>query len=171
MPQLTVKVLSARKRARDWKQQEYSSRVLSALAAMSAVPKFAESSACDKDMSKLRAAGGSIARSELLRHLMSAQEEVCQLLHSSQQQLQQQQQGQSGMESLQLLQLIAHDLLRCWMITHPAWILARDKSDGGAAGPAAFQAEAVDLAAVLAQTLTEHSPAWLFAVVVKVAYR
>jgi hypothetical protein len=185
MINVLTRLIAARKRARDWKENEYSSRVCSALAACTAVLKFCSSVSILVDgkaafIKHSQPAKEFILVYELMQNLTTAHSEVTSLLHACVQQRQQQQQQQhgqqqQGQDAEQLLQLqqLAHGLLSCWNTAHWHWVgwAIIKEAAGHRISAAAFQLQPVELAAVLAQTLTADSPAQHFEIVAAVAYR
>jgi hypothetical protein len=153
--QLLVNLLAARRRARDWKQQDFSSRTVAALAAATAVLR------CSVKQSKtisVKMSTRLLAETGVLSHVAAAQREITQLLstqhsqHSGDQQQKQQQQGQP-----QLLQ-IAQQLLLWWVEAHHLWqgnpgrlSLASATTAAAAEGYFAHHVQAVELAAAVLQ--------------------
>lgn len=165
--QLLAKLLSSRRRARDWKQQDYSSRVCTALAAATAVlrcPGIQPSHIAAKLSNKL------LADTELFGLVAAAQQEVTQLLSSYTQQLQQQpgdqQQAQQQQQAQALLLQVAYQLLLWWVEAHQLWqhnagqinpaTFATSASSAAAEGYYAHHVQAAELAAAQA-ALAGHS--------------
>jgi hypothetical protein len=177
-----TRLISARKQARDWKEAEYSSRVCSLLAACTAVLKFCNSTSKLGDgraavIKYSQPAKDLILVYELMQHLTTAQSEVTALLQAFVQQQQQgrdveQQQKQQQQQLLQLQQL-AYGLLACWHTAHWHWVgwAINKEAAGHRISAAAFLLQPVELAAVLAQTLTADSPAQYFETIAAVAHR
>ena len=137
--QLLAKLLSARKRARDWKQQENSSRVSTVLAAATAVlhpSLYANTSAGGKMCKRM------LGDTDLMPLVAAAQQEVAQLVlaHAQQQQHQHQHPGnqqQHQQQSLVLLLSLAQQLLLWWCEASTLWLLHPDRSKHAEATTAA----------------------------------
>jgi hypothetical protein len=145
---LLAKLLILRKRARDWKQQDYSSRVALALAAATAVlehPSLLVNPVAAGKMGKKL-----LADTQLLPLAAAAQQEVAQLLTVTAQQ-HQQHQGKA-------LLPVAELLLLWWLAAQHLWSLCpyrQSFAKGTTAAAAqyyAFHLQAVELAAALVQT-------------------
>jgi hypothetical protein len=163
---LVAKLLSARKRARDWKQAEYCSALCSALTAASAALRV---ELCVKVQSPNqhemvlplmhdRQAFGRWSRLQLLRLTMTAQEELCQLLPTAMKQQQQQRQQAphttSQQEARPTLVLLGWYLLSWWATIDAEWYTATSVKDMAATEALAMQKPALELAVLLSQTLT-----------------
>jgi hypothetical protein len=128
--QLVSKWLLARKRPRDWKQQEYSTAVTAALQATSSVLTVyvQHKIVCPYDqpmrLAQAPAVYAHVGRPELLDQTAAAQQEVCQLLQAALKQ-QQQQQGQQAVQEaaqqLKHLQDLACGLLQFWAVVDGMW--------------------------------------------------
>jgi hypothetical protein len=155
--QLLAVLLTARRRARDWKQQDFSSNIAAVLAAATAVLR------CSGSQSKTIRAKMSVRllSERLLGLVAAAQREVTQLLstqHSQQsgdQQQKQQRQQQQG--QAQLLQ-VAQQLLLWWVEALQLWQhnparvnLAKATTAAAAEGYFAHHVQAVELAAAMLQ--------------------
>jgi hypothetical protein len=179
--QLLAKLLSTRKRARDWKQQEYSSRVCTVLAAATAVlqhPSLYVNSSAGGKMSKRM-----LGDTDLMSLVAAAQQEVAQLLlaHAQQKQQQQQQQHQhpgnqqQQQQSLVLLLSLAQQLLLWWYEASRLWLLHPDRSKHAEAATAAaaegywaYQQQAVELASAVLQAAGRSCTTEQFLVLIKV---
>jgi len=157
LAQLLAKLLAASKRARDLKHPEYSSRVCSVLAA--------SRDALHLIFHLQTRASDTLQLSDVLSRVVAAQQQLTQLLanqlvqlaHSHTQQQQQQQQAEKS---------LAMNLL-CWWVT--ALHLRQVRT--AAFSSNALYEPAVELAAVLAQTLTADSPTSHLQAVVSVPYK
>jgi hypothetical protein len=169
--QVLQKLFATRKRARDWKNLELSSKVCCVLAALEVAV-----DAVLQTLDTYDAAGvtDQLAKAALLQQTASAQGEVAQLLRAL---LQQQQLGQlpaEGAQQLRQLQQLACELLSCWMSLRQL-VLSRKESTEflpavSLTATAAFLLDAVELAAVLAQSLGADSPVQHFEVVTRVVH-
>lgn len=142
------KLFAARKRARDWKSPELSSRVCCALAAFEVALDLLLRIPGAHDMHEVTAVIEELGRSALLQQTASAHGELAQLLHA-----------------LLLLQLqqLAHELLNCWLPLRELvlWgdeFAASRQAPVSAVATAGFLLGALELAAVLAQSLNADSP-------------
>jgi hypothetical protein len=167
---LLSKVLLGRKRLRDWKQQEHSSKVCALLAAATAMMAQPDGATLSDLRNRTAAVAAHLDAAQTLHAIDTVQSEVAQLLHTCSQQQQQQQQQQQP-EALLQLQKLACELLMFWNDAQIIWSAHADFSRGGAPGPFSFLQPAVDLAAVLAQTLTGVSPLSHFIAVAKATCR
>jgi hypothetical protein len=170
--QLLAKLLSARKRARDWKQQEYSSRVATVLAAATAVLQH-------PSLYVTASAGGKmcvrmLGDTQLMSLVATAQQEVAQLLLAHTQQ-QQQQPGDQQQQSHTLLLSVAQQLLLWWCEASKLWSLHPDRSKhveaataAAADGYWAYQLQVVELASAVLQAAGHNCTSEQFLVLVKV---
>jgi hypothetical protein len=165
--QLVSKWLSARKRPRDWKQQEYSTAVLFALSFVSRLLRaHANGDVVDPGSSftvygaklgQLPKTYNGLSRLDIMGQTFAAQQEVCQLLQAA---LKQQQQGQQAAQDAaqQLTHLcdLAKSLLDFWTAIDGVWSDAYKDVDPP--GALSAQKPALELAVVLSQTLTADTP-------------
>jgi len=163
LAQLLAKLLAASKRARDLKQPEYSSRVCSVLAASADVLSL---------LYKLQIhAENTLQLSDVLSRVVSAQQQVTQLLANQLRQQDQQPEYQRRAEQeqqqqqRQCLSDLAYHLLEWWLQAAGVKNIA-----SGAIRTGGIFQPALDLAAVLAQSLTATSPPEFFTTISKVAY-
>jgi hypothetical protein len=166
LTQLLLKLLAARKRPRDWKQEEYSNALCKSLTAASTffqVPVFSKgvvesSNGTAINIGQLERSYGPLGRVEVMRLTAAAQEEVCQLMQAAlKQKQQQQQQGQQqpGQQSApQVLPLcrLAKCLLVWWMCIDLPWSAGDAHKRGAQLEAIDSQNPAMQLAAVLAQS-------------------
>jgi len=151
---LLAKLLAASKRARDLKHTEYSSRVCSVLAAS----RDALHLICHLQTR----ASDTLQLSDVLSRVATAQQQVTQLLAN---QLEQKDHRQAQQQQ-QAVACLAMNLLRWWVVAlHLRQVRAAAFSSGN------FYEPAIELAAVLAQTLTADSPTLYFEAVVAVPYK
>jgi hypothetical protein len=190
---LVSKVLSPRKRARDWKQAEYCSALCSALTAATAVlrvptwDKVKSPNGTGTEFASVMkhpTALGPTNRAELLRLTAAAQSELCQLLPAALQQQQgqsdlqqQQQQRQPAAQSTEQQQQqqqpmwqAAKDLSSWWVTIDGVW------SEAHVTGPEpievlTMQKPALELAFLLTQTLTADNAPGDFTVLTDVTVR
>jgi hypothetical protein len=201
LTQLLVKLLAARKRPRDWKQEDYSSRVCSTLTAVSDVfqlrvfSKGVVESTVGKavKVAQLDKAYGPLGRVEVLCLTAAAQEEVGQLLQAALKQPQQQghqaaqqqqgyqsaqhkhqQPGQQPEPQLPPLCRLAGYLLALWTCIDLPWLANDVFTTGAQIAALARQKPALQLAALLAQhpaALLHDSSSGMFHVLARVAGR
>jgi hypothetical protein len=172
--QLLAGLLIARRRARDWKQQDFSSNIVAVLAAATAVLR------CSGSQSKTIQAKISVRllTEGLLGLVAAAQREITQLLstqHSQQpgdQQQKQQRQQQQG--QAQLLQ-VAQQLLLWWLEAHQLWQhnparvnLAKATTAAAAEGCYAHHVQAVELAAAMVHAARHNCTSEQFLVLAQV---
>jgi len=155
LPRLVATVLSARKRARDWKQIEYSRQVQAALLVSTAVMRALDTPALDTAC-RMRAATAVIS-CDAVAKVAAAATEVSQLLLAS----------QDGQHHYRQLQQLACDLLAWWVAAHRVCATTQQQQLGaGQDMPPALRnfnathalSQAAELAAALAQTLSADSP-------------
>jgi hypothetical protein len=133
--QLVSKLLSARKRPRDWKQDEYCAALGWALLAASTIlqlpVKHTGNTVGNLRLVHLPTAFGRVLRADLLTQTAAAQEEVCQLLQAAlkqqqqqqqdqqqqQQDQQQQQQDQQQQQQQQAVQVATQQRLDMWQVS------------------------------------------------------
>jgi hypothetical protein len=156
--ELLAKLLSARKRARDWKQQEYSCRIGIVLAAATAV--LEQPSLLANPVVAGKLGKKLLADTQLLALVAAAQQEVAQLLTAQVQQQQQpgNQQQQQGQQGQGLLLHVGQELLLWWLGAYPLWgmsshrqSLAKGKSAAAAQWYFVYHMPAVELAAAVVQ--------------------
>jgi len=162
--QLVDKLLAASKRPRDWKQPENNSSTCCSV--------LAASCAALMRMSSLNFGfRNPLQLSDVLNRVMTAQQQVAQLLGSPHAAAAADQQQQHAHQQ-QHLQLLACRLLEWWLAAYGFWMSAvlqlplRSSSETSLG----YCQTAVELSLVLAQTLTEESPAEYYQTVVIVAY-
>jgi hypothetical protein len=159
--ELLSKLLSLRKRPRDWKQQEYSIAVLHVLSAVTCfyTTRVQHGDSHTKPrLIHLPNALGRISRQDLLAQAAAAQEEVCQLLQAHLQQQQQQVAVQGPALHHQYMRRVAAYLLLVWLSLDELW--CRGQSSGmlqPAKELLGMQKPALELAAVLTRSLTADS--------------
>jgi hypothetical protein len=172
-----LKLLAARKRARDWKNPELSSRVVCVLAALEvALSLIVRAPAARSTQEVTAVVVEDLCRAALLQQTASAQGEVAQLLHAL---VQQQQRGQlleEGVQQLKQLQQLAHWLLSVWLplrelVLWGGEFSASRELPASAVATAVFMLDAVELAAVLAQSLGPDSPPAFYDTVTKLTHR
>lgn len=170
--ELVAKVLSARKRPRDWKQAEYCSALCSALTAATATLKLElrvnAQSPNESDtvvmLLQKRTVFGSLGRLEVLRLTAAAQADICHVLPAAIKQKQQSSQPQQQaaqtipqQEECPLLLHAAWHLLRWWTTIDGMWCKATGKKDV-AVDSLPLQKPALQLAALLSQAMTADTP-------------
>lgn len=161
---LVLKLLSARKRARDWKQEEYSYTLLHVLRGACCllgqrIEPRSEVSLARSDLQPyvvhLSTALGQVSPADLLAQVATALGEVCLLMQAGLKQPQQQQQqaGQGAAQQRPLLWQVAPVLLSFWVTVD---IMRSEVHDTAVAEPAKAlvkQKPALELAVVILQTL------------------
>jgi hypothetical protein len=168
--QLVSKLLSARKRPRDWKQDEYSTALGRALLAASTVlqlpVKHTIKSVVKPRLVHLPTAFGRVLRADLLTQTAAAQAELCQLLQATLKQQKQQDHHQHQQQAVQGaawhrpdMRQVAVEMLQFWLMIDWGWSQVTDPSSvaSSSSQTLAMQKSALQLAAVLTQNLTANS--------------
>jgi hypothetical protein len=176
LAELVAKLLAARKRPSDWQQGDYSCMMHNTLLAACTILRVqvkrsgATQGACD--LLQLPGALGPVKRPDLLHQTALAQRELCHILQAALEQQQQQQALQATLQQHQQLCELSLQLLSWWTTIESLWSGAGAGADASLLQEAlALHHPAMELAALLAQTLKTDSCDADFCAVAEVAAR